>query len=215
MRVVIAEDDTLLREGLALVLRSEGIDVVGTTGDAAELVALVERTDATLAICDVRMPPTMTDEGLRAAIEARRRFPGLATLVLSAYVEPRYAGELLADGAGAAGYLLKERVGAVAEFLDVVHRVAGGETVLDPEVVARLMRHHYGRSPIDRLTPREREVLELMAQGYRNGAIAERLYVTETAVNKHVRSIFNRLGLHPDDAGHRRVLAVLAYLRGH
>ena len=213
MRVVIAEDDTLLREGLALVLRSEGIDVVGTTGDAAALVPLVERTGATLAICDVRMPPTMTDEGLRAAIDARRRFPGLATLVLSAYVEPRYAGELLADGA--AGYLLKERVGAVGEFLDVVHRVAGGETVIDPDVVARLMHHHYRRSPLERLTPREREVLELMAQGYRNGAIAARLHVTETAVNKHVRNIFSRLDLHPDDAGHRRVLAVLAYLRGH
>ena len=215
MRIVIAEDDTLLREGLALLLRSEGLDVVGATGDAAELVALVERTGATLAICDVRMPPTMTDEGLQAALAARRRFPGLATLVLSAHVETRHAGELFADGAGSSGYLLKERVGAVSEFLDVIRRVGEGETVLDPEVVARLMRHHHRDSPLDRLTPREREVLELMAQGYRNGEIAERLHVTETAINKHVRSIFQRLDLHPDDVGHRRVLAVLAYLREH
>ena len=210
MRVVVAEDDTLLREGLAALLRSEGIEVVAVSGTATGLPGLVEDHRADLVIVDVRMPPTWTDEGLRAAIEIRRRRPGFPTLVLSAHVETRYAGELLADGAGGVGYLLKERVGAVGEFVRAAHRVVAGETVLDPEVVGTLMRRR--RSPLETLTAREREVLELIAQGDRNGEIAAKLHVSETAVNKHVRNIFNKLGLFADDAGHRRVLAVLTYL---
>ena len=211
MRVVVAEDDTLLREGLAALLRSEGIEVVASSGDATRLGQLVEEHDADLAIVDIRMPPTWTDEGLRAAIDIRRRRPGFPMLVLSAHVETRCASELLADGAGAVGYLLKERVGAVGEFVRATHRVAAGETVLDPEVVSTLMRRR--RSPLDTLTAREREVLELIAQGDRNGEIAAKLHVSETAINKHVRNIFSKLGLFADEAGHRRVLAVLTYLR--
>lgn len=211
MRVVIAEDDTLLREGLAALLRAEGIDVVAAQADADQLHETIEEHDADLAIVDVRMPPTYTDEGLRAAIEVRSRRRGFPTLVLSAHVETRYASDLLADDAGAVGYLLKERVGAVDDFLRAIARVAAGETVLDPDVVSTLMRR--GRSPLAALTTRERDVLELIAQGDRNGEIAATLFVTETAVNKHVRNIFSKLGLFADDAGHRRVLAVLTYLR--
>lgn len=211
MRVVIAEDDTLLREGLAALLRTEGIDVVATHPDAGLLYETIEQFEASLAIVDVRMPPTYTDEGLRAAIEVRARRPGFPMLVLSAHVETRYASDLLADGAGAVGYLLKERVGAVEDFLRTIDRVLGGETVLDPDVVTTLMRR--GRSPIANLTARERDVLELVAQGDRNGEIAAKLHVTETAISKHVRNIFSKLGLFADDAGHRRVLAVLTYLR--
>lgn len=211
MRVVIAEDDTLLREGLAVLLRAEGIDVAAAHPDAAGLYETIEEFEANLAIVDVRMPPTYTDEGLRAAIEVRARRPGFPMLVLSAHVETRYASDLLADDAGAVGYLLKERVGAVEDFLRTIERVAGGETVLDPDVVSTLMRR--GRSPLAALTARERDVLELIAQGGRNGEIAARLHVTETVINKHVRNIFSKLGLFADDAGHRRVLAVLTYLR--
>jgi DNA-binding NarL/FixJ family response regulator len=211
VRVVVVEDDTLLREGLAALLRSEGMDVVATSGEATHLQRLVGKHDAELAIVDVRMPPTWTDEGLRAAIEVRRQRAGFPVLVLSAHVETRYASELLADGAGGVGYLLKERVGAVAEFLRAAHRVAAGETVLDPDVVSTLMRR--GRSPLASLTPRERDVLELIAQGDRNGEIAAKLHVTETAINKHVGNIFSKLGLFAEDAGHRRVRAVLTYLR--
>ncbi len=213
MRVIVVEDDTLLREGLSALLRSEGMEVVASVGEATGLSSLVEQSQAQLAIVDVRMPPTWTDEGLRAAIEVRRRRPAFPTLVLSAHVETRYASELLADGHGAVGYLLKERIGAVEEFLRAATRVVAGETVLDPEVVATLMRR--GRSPLASLTVREREVLELIARGDRNGEIAAKLRVTETAINKHVRSIFSKLGLFAEDAGHRRVLAVLTYLRGH
>jgi DNA-binding NarL/FixJ family response regulator len=211
VRVVIAEDDALLREGLAALLRAEGFDVVATHPDAGRLYETIEESKASLAIIDVRMPPTYTDEGLRAAIEVRAKRPGFPILVLSAHVETRYATDLLADGAGAVGYLLKERVGAVEDFLRTIDRVVGGETILDPDVVSTLMRR--GRSPLTTLTGRERDVLQLMAQGDRNGEIAAKLHVTETAINKHIRSIFSKLGLLADDAGHRRVLAVLTYLR--
>lgn len=211
MRVVVAEDDTLLREGLVALLRAEGIDVLAAHPDAERLYETIEGSGADLAIVDVRMPPTYTDEGLKAAIDVRTRRPGFPMLVLSAHVETRYATDLLADGAGAVGYLLKERVGAVEDFLRAIHRVAGGETVLDAEVVSTLIRRD--RSPLAALTPRERDVLEHVARGDRNGEIAAKLYVSETAVNKHIRSIFNKLGLLADDAGHRRVLAVLTYLR--
>lgn len=211
MRVVIAEDDALLREGLAALLRAEGIDVVAVTETAQNLDDLVSEYDAELAVVDVRMPPTWTDEGLRAAIEIRRRHPDFPVLVLSAHVEPASAGQLLADGAGAVGYLLKERVGAVADFVQAVHRVAEGHTVLDPQVVSVLMQRR--RSPLAALTDRERDVLELVAQGDRNAEIAAKLFVSEAAISKHIRSIFDKLGLHSEDVGHRRVLAVLSYLR--
>jgi len=213
VRVVIAEDDALLREGLVLLLRSEGIDVVAAVDNAdAFLAALPEhRPDA--AVLDVRLPPSFTDEGLRAAVEARRQFPGLPILVLSAYVEDSYAADLLADGAGGIGYLLKERVGKVEKFLDALNRVVGGGTVLDPEVVSQLMVRRRADDPLRTLTPREREVLALMAEGYTNGAIAGLLVVSETAVSKHIGNIFAKLGLPPTDTGHRRVLAVLAHLK--
>lgn len=211
MRVVIAEDDALLREGLAVLLRDEGIDVVAVTDTAENLDDLVSVHRADLAVVDVRMPPSWTDEGLRAAIEIRRRRPDFPVVVLSAHVEPAPAGQLLADGAGSVGYLLKERVGAVGDFIHAVHRVASGHTVLDPEVVSILMQRR--RSPLAALTGRERDVLELVAQGDRNGEIAAKLFVSEAAISKHIRSIFDKLGLNSDDAGHRRVLAVLSYLR--
>ncbi|GCD97040.1 response regulator transcription factor [Embleya hyalina] len=213
MRVVIAEDDTLLREGLAALLSAEGIEVVAAHAHADRLYETIEEFDAGLAIVDVRMPPTYTDEGLRAAMRVRTARPGFPMLVLSAHVETKYAGDLLADGAGAVGYLLKERVGAVEDFLRTMDRVVGGETVLDSEVVTTLMRRGGNRSPLSALTARERDVLQLMAQGHRNGDIAAELQVSEAAIHKHIRSIFNKLGLLADDAGHRRVLAVLTYLR--
>lgn len=211
MRVVIAEDDALLREGLAALLRAEGLDVVAVTGSAEPLGDLVASERADLAVVDVRMPPTWTDEGLRAAIEIRRTRPDFPLLVLSAHVEASAAGELLADGAGSVGYLLKERVGDVADFVQALRRVAEGETVLDPDVVRTLMQRR--RSPLESLTARERDVLELIAQGHRNAEVAKQLYVSEAAVGKHIRSIFDKLGLHSDEVGHRRVLAVLSYLR--
>lgn len=211
MRVVIAEDDALLREGLAALLRDEAIDVVAVTDSAENLDDLVSAHDATLAVVDVRMPPTWTDEGLRAAIEIRHHRPNFPVVVLSAHVEPASAGQLLADGAGSMGYLLKERVGAVKDFVQAVYRVAAGHTVLDPEVVSTLMQRR--RSPLAALTGRERDVLELVAQGDRNGEIAAKLNVSEAAISKHIRSIFDKLGLYSEDVGHRRVLAVLSYLR--
>ncbi|OLF08005.1 DNA-binding response regulator [Actinophytocola xinjiangensis] len=213
MRVVIAEDDALLREGLVLLLRSEGIDVAAAVDNPDDLVTALADHQPDAAILDVRLPPTFTDEGLRAAVEARRRVPGLPILVLSAYVEDSYAGDLLAGGAEAVGYLLKERVGKVATFLDALHRVVAGGTVLDPEVVSQLMVRRRADDPIRALTPREREVLALMAEGHANQAIADRLVVTETAVSKHIRNIFAKLGLPPGEHGHRRVLAVLTYLQ--
>lgn len=213
MRVVIAEDDALLREGLVLLLRGEGIEVAAAVDNIDDFLAAVAAEPPDVAVVDVRLPPSFTDEGLRAAVEARRRIPGLPILVLSAYVEDSYAGDLLASGAGSVGYLLKERVGKVATFLDALHRVVDGGTVLDPEVVSQLMVRRRADDPMRTLTRRERDVLALMAEGYSNTTIAERLVVGEAAVSKHIGNIFGKLGLPPGDTGHRRVLAVLAYLR--
>jgi DNA-binding NarL/FixJ family response regulator len=213
---VIVEDNALLREGLIALLREHGIDVVATAEDAPGLVRIVGGHLPDLAIVDVRLPPTFTDEGVHAAIEARRRHPGLAILILSQYVEPVYTQELLATGEAGIGYLLKERVGEVRTFLDAVERVAGGGTALDREVVAQLLGDLHGRSrdrALDQLTPREREVLELMAEGRTNAAIARALVVTAGAVEKHISNIFFKLGLPATDDDHRRVLAVLAFLR--
>ena len=212
MRIVIAEDDALLREGLALLLRAEGIDVVATAADPGGLLAAVGDHRPDVAIVDVRMPPTHTDEGIVAAVEARRRQPGLAVLVLSAYVEEAFATDLLAHGSAGLGYLLKERVGRVEEFLDALRRVAGGGAAIDPDVVAQLFARTRSDGRLDRLSPREREVLAVMAEGLGNTAIAARLFVTEGAVHKHIRSIFAKLDLAPTDLADRRVTAVLRYL---
>lgn len=212
MRVVIAEDDPLLREGLALLLRAESLDVVATAGDPAGFLDAVEMHKPDVAIVDVRMPPTHTDEGIVAAVKARRSQPGLAVLVLSAYVEQAFATDLLAEGSARLGYLLKERVGRVQEFLTALHRVADGGTAIDPEVVAQLFARTRPDSRLDRLSPRERDVLALMAEGLGNTAVAERLVVTEGAVHKHIRSIFAKLELAPTDRTDRRVAAVLHYL---
>lgn len=212
MRIVIAEDDALLREGLALLLRAESLDVVATTSDAAGFLAAVDEHRPDVAVVDVRMPPTHTDEGIVAAVEARRRQPGLAILVLSAYVEQAFATDLLTGGVQGLGYLLKERVGRVEEFLEALHRVAGGGTALDPDVVAQLLARQQADPRLARLTDREDEVLALMAQGLGNAAIADRLVVTEGAIHKHVRNIFAKLDLAPDDRADRRVAAVLRYL---
>ncbi|MCY1137690.1 response regulator transcription factor [Actinoplanes sp. Pm04-4] len=213
MRIVIAEDDALLREGLALLLRAEGLDVVATAEDPDAFLAAVDEHKPDVAIVDVRMPPTHTDEGIVAAVEARRRLPGLAVLVLSAYVEQAFATDLLAGGAAGLGYLLKERVGRVEEFLEALHRVADGGTAVDPEVVGLLLARNRPDDALARLSPRERDVLALMAEGLGNTAIAEKLVVTEGAVHKHIRSIFAKLDLAPDDRADRRVTAVLRYLR--
>jgi DNA-binding NarL/FixJ family response regulator len=211
VRVVIAEDNVLLREGLVLLLTSAGHEVVAVAGTGPEILpALLEhRPDA--AVLDVRMPPGFRDEGLRAALEAREQIPGLPVLVLSQYVEESYAAELLTGGANGLGYLLKDRVGRVDEFLDALERVAAGGTALDPEVVTELLTRRKD-SPLDSLTPREREVLALMAEGHDNATIATSLVVTERAVHKHIGNVFLKLGLPPSDSGHRRVLAVLTYL---
>ena len=211
MRIAIAEDGVLLREGLARLLADEGHEVVAAVGDALGLVEAVERERPDVCIVDVRMPPTFTDEGLRGAIEIRQRWPGTPVLVLSQYVEERYATELLGDGSAAVGYLLKQRVADVRDFLDALERVANGGTALDPEVVAQLLARAK-RHPHDELTPREREVLSLMAEGLSNAGIAKALFVTEGAVEKHVTSIFQKLRLEPAETDHRRVLAVLRYL---
>jgi DNA-binding NarL/FixJ family response regulator len=212
VRVVIAEDSVLLRDGLVRLLAERGHEVVATAGDAAELVAAVEREAPELAIVDVRMPPTFTDEGIRAALELRERRPELAVLVLSQYVEERYAGELLARDARGVGYLLKESVTDTRSFLDAVDRVGAGGTAIDAEVVSQLLARARHSSPLDELTAREREVLELMAEGRSNSAVAAALVVTEGAVEKHVRSIFQKLRLPQTEADHRRVLAVLRFL---
>ncbi|MFE3829936.1 response regulator [Streptomyces sp. NPDC059092] len=213
MRIVIAEDDALLRAGLTHLLRAEGIEVSSAVGNGTDLLAAVAADRPDVALVDVRMPPTYRDEGLRAAVEARRRQPGLAVLVLSAHVEDSYATELLADGSGGVGYLLKERVGKVTDFLEALQRVADGGTAMDPEVVAQLLVRRRADDPLHSLTPREREVLGLMAEGHSNATIAGLLTVSAGAVHKHIGNIFNKLGLPTTDAGHRRVLAVLAYLR--
>jgi DNA-binding NarL/FixJ family response regulator len=211
VRVVIAEDSVLLREGLTRLLADGGVEVVAQVGDGPGLVAAVEAYRPDLALVDVRMPPSHTDEGLRAALEVRDRVPGTAILVLSQYVEERYATELLAGDSSAVGYLLKQRVADVRDFLDALERVANGGTALDPEVIAQLMARAK-RHPHDELTPRESEVLSLMAEGLSNAGIAKQLVVTEGAVEKHVTNIFQKLRLEPAETDHRRVLAVLKYL---
>src|SRR3954452_7951506 len=213
MRVVIADDSVLLREGIARLLEEAGFDVVGQAGNADELLLKVCSYSPAVALIDIRMPPTHTDEGLRAAREIRQKYPGTGVLVLSQYVEPDYALDLLAESAEGVGYLLKDRVSDVAEFAAAVRRVAEGGSALDPEVVALLVGRRRKDDPLSDLSPREREVLELMAEGRSNQAICERLFITQRAVEKHVTSIFVKLRLPADAGDHRRVLAVLAYLR--
>ena len=212
MRVVIAEDLFLLREGMASLLKEHGFDVAEAVGDGPSLLRALTSQRPDVAIVDVRLPPAYTDEGLRAALEARRQVPGLPVLILSAHVERLYARELLADQAGGVGYLLKDRVFTDEQFTDALRTVARGGTVMDPEVVAKLLARRSGQAPVARLTDRERQVLALMAEGRSNGAIAERLVISEKAVSKHCTSIFAKLDLPPSDDDNRRVLAVLAYL---
>ena len=216
MRVVIVEDNALLREGIVALLRERGVDVVAQADDAPGLLRIVAGHKPDVAIVDVRLPPTFTDDGVRAAIEARAKHPGLGVLILSQYVEPVYTQELLASGTGGVGYLLKERVGEVQAFVEAIERVAAGGTALDREVVAELMRTRADDSSelgLGSLTPREREVLGLMAEGRTNAAIGRELVVTLGAVEKHVSSIFGKLALPASNDDHRRVLAVLAFLR--
>jgi DNA-binding NarL/FixJ family response regulator len=212
MKVAVADDSILLREGIVKLLESEGFDVVGQSGTADDLMLKVRSYSPDVAIVDIRMPPTHTDEGLRAAQEIREKHPGTGVLVLSQYVEAEYALELLAESAEGVGYLLKDRVSDIAEFASAVRRVGEGGSALDPAIVSQLVGRRRKDDPIDHLTPREREVLELMAEGRSNRAVAERLVVTERAVEKHVTSIFSKLGLPSSSDDHRRVLAVLALL---
>ncbi len=212
MRVVIAEDHALLRDGLTRLLDAYGFEVVDAVDNGPSVLPSLERHRPDVAVVDVRLPPTFSDEGLQAALAARTRLPGLPVLILSQHVEQMYARELLADRSGGVGYLLKNRVAHVSEFLDAVRRVAAGGTALDPEVVAQLMTRHARDRPLSRLTPREREVLGLMAEGRSNNAIAGRLFITEKAVSKNINSIFGKLDLPPSGDDNRRVLAVLAYL---
>jgi len=211
VRIVIAEDSVLLREGLVRLLNSGAFTVVGAVGDGEQLLAAVEQHLPDLVVVDVRMPPTHTDEGLRAALTIRKLWPKVAVLVLSQYVEERYAAELLSQEPRGVGYLLKDRVADVGEFLETVRRVADGGTALDPEVVAQLLVRNQ-RNPLDRLTGRERKVLGLMAEGRSNSAIAKSLVVSDSAIAKHVNSIFTKLELATADTDHRRVLAVLQFL---
>jgi DNA-binding NarL/FixJ family response regulator len=212
VRVVLAEDSVLLREGVARLLREAGFEVVGQAANADELLLKVRSYSPDVAIVDIRMPPTHTDEGLRAAQEIRERYPGTGVLVLSQYAEPAYAMELLAESAEGVGYLLKDRVSDVNDFCAAVKRVAEGGSALDPTVVSQLVGRRRRDDPVSELTPRETEVLELMAEGRSNQAIGERLFITPRAVEKHVTSIFGKLGLAAAAEDHRRVLAVLAYL---
>ncbi|WP_163510851.1 response regulator transcription factor [Fodinicola acaciae] len=212
MRIVIAEDSILLRDGLVRLLESHGDEVVADVGDAEALLATVQADQPDLVVVDVRMPPTHTDEGLRAALVLRSQFPKLPVLVLSQYVEERYATELLSGPTSAVGYLLKDRVADVSTFLDALRQVAAGGTVLDPEVVSQILVRHRG-DPLDRLTTRETEVLASMAEGRSNSGIANALAISESAVAKHVNSIFTKLDLPLVDSDHRRVLAVLRFLR--
>ena len=214
MRVILAEDSVLLREGIARLLTENGFEVVGQAADADDLMRKVGAHRPDVAVVDVRMPPTNTDDGLRAARQIRDRHPETGVLVLSAYVEEAYALDLVADSAAGLGYLLKDRVADVDGFVDAVRRVGDGGSALDPEVVSRLLGRRRRDDPLDALTAREREVLDQMAEGRSNSAIAERLVITERAVEKHVTSIFNKLRLPPATEDHRRVLAVLAFLRG-
>ncbi len=214
LRVVLAEDLALLRDGLIRLLEAHGFEIVAAVDNAPQLVRELVTLRPDVAVVDVRLPPSHTDEGLRAALEARERIPGLPVLVLSQYVEQLYARELLADGRGGIGYLLKDRVSDIGQFVDAVRRVAAGGTALDPTVVARLLDSRRRRLPLDRLSPREREVLSHMAQGRSNAAIGAAMVITEKAVGKHTNSIFTKLGLMPSEDDNRRVLAVLAYLEG-
>ncbi|TWV53475.1 response regulator transcription factor [Streptomyces misionensis] len=209
MRIVIAEDNVLLREGLILLLEDVGHEIVAVVGSGPEIVPALLEHRPDVAVLDVRLPPGFRDEGLRAAIEARKLIPGLPLLVLSQYVEESYAAELLGQGASGIGYLLKDRVGHIEEFQDALERIAAGGTALDPEVVSQLMSR---KDPLDTLSPREREVLGLMAQGLDNPTIAATLFITERSVSKHIGSILAKLNLPPSDSGSRRVRAVLAYL---
>ena len=213
MRIVIGEDQALLREGIARLLEEAGFDVVGQAGDAVDLRRKVGAHKPDVAVVDIQMPPTRTDDGLRAAIEIRSQHPCTRVLVLSQYVEERYAVDLIGECAEGVGYLLKDRVGDLDEFADAVRRVGEGGSVLDPEVVTRMLARPRHQSPMEQLSPRERDVLELMAQGRSNQGIAEKLWITESAVEKHVTAIFEKLGLERDFEDHRRVLAVLAFLR--
>lgn len=214
MRVVVADDAVLIREGLVRLLEEFGCEVVATVGDGDSLVEAVALHKPDVSVVDVRMPPSFTDEGLRAAVEARRRVPGAPVLILSQYVEVSYADDLLADARGAVGYLLKDRVVDVEEFLEGLRRVASGGTVFDPQVVSQLMVRRRRDDPLAQLTPREREVLGLMAEGKSNPAVGRQLVISDGAVEKHIRSIFAKLGLYAEDGDqHRRVLAVLTYLR--
>jgi DNA-binding NarL/FixJ family response regulator len=214
LRIVVAEDAVLLREGLVGIVERFGHRVVAAVGDAAALTTVVAHERPDVVLTDVRMPPGFTDEGLRAAVEARRRVPGAPVLILSQYVEVSYADDLLADARGAVGYLLKDRVVDVEDFLGGLRTVAAGGTVFDPQVVAQLMVRRRRDDPLALLTPREREVLGLMAEGRSNPAIGRQLVISDGAVEKHIRSIFAKLGLYAEDGDqHRRVLAVLAYLR--
>jgi DNA-binding NarL/FixJ family response regulator len=209
MRVVLAEDHILLRDGLALLLTSHGFDLVATVDSGPDLLSALRAHRPDVAVVDVRLHPTFTDEGLRAALAARQELPGLPILVLSQHVEQLYARELLADGSGGIGYLLKDRVLGADQFIDAVRRVAGGGTAMDPDVIAKLFSRNRA---VDRLTPREREVLGLMAEGRSNAAIGQRLFLSDSAVAKHIASIFGKLDLAASDDDNRRVLAVLAYL---
>jgi DNA-binding NarL/FixJ family response regulator len=213
LRVVVADDSVLLREGVVRLLEENGFEVVGQAGDAEDLIRKVKAHKPDVAVVDIRMPPTNTDDGLRAALEIRAQLPDTGVLVLSQYVEEGYALDLVGDSAGGVGYLLKDRVADVDRFVDSVRRVADGGSALDPEVVSQLVGRARRDDPLDALTPREREVLELMAEGRSNNAIAEHMVVTERAVEKHVTSIFGKLNLAPAPEDHRRVLAVLAFLR--
>ena len=212
MRIVIAEDAAVIRAGLAEILTDRGHEIVAAVGDAEALKDAVAAEKPDVAIVDVRMPPSHTDEGLRAAIAIRRDHPGVGILVFSQYIETRYAADLLATGSGGVGYLLKDRVANVAEFTDAITRIAAGGTALDPEVVSGLLNASRHASALGTLTAREHDVLALMAEGRSNGAIAGRIFVSERAVEKHISNIFTKLGLPPSDSDHRRVLAVLAYL---
>jgi DNA-binding NarL/FixJ family response regulator len=212
MKVAIADDSVLLREGIVKLLESEGFDVVGQSGTAEDLMLKVRSYSPDVAVVDIRMPPTHTDEGLRAAQEIREKHPGTGVLVLSQYVEAEYALELLSESAEGVGYLLKDRVADIKDFASAVRRVGEGGSALDPAIVSQLVGRRRKDDPIDALTPREREVLELMAEGRSNRAVAERLFVTERAIEKHVTSIFTKLHLPASTDDHRRVLAVLALL---
>jgi DNA-binding NarL/FixJ family response regulator len=216
VRVIVADDSVLLREGLVRLLTESGFEVAGQAGDAEELLAVVDRERPDVAIVDIRMPPTHTDEGLRAARELRVRYPSMGILVLSQYVRPSYAVELLQGGTEGIGYLLKDRVSDVGQLTDSVRRVADGGTVLDPSVVAQLVgRARPGQDPLEDVTDREREVLGLMAEGRSNKAIADRLFITEHTVEKHVQNIFLKLEIPTTTDDHRRVLAVLTFLNSH